>query len=461
MSHETSYRTSLFLFRRDLRLIDNTALLEATKVSKTLIPAFIFDPRQVHNNVYRGDSAVQFMMESLREIDELLRGKESQLFCFEGKADEVLEDLLQKKSIDAVFCNRDYTPFAQKRDDSLESICKKHGVAFHAYHDALLQPPGSVLKNDGKPYSVYTPFYRKASQSEVLAPRKAFKKSCTLAKRVKGARSLDACDVPYVENSDIFVRGGRKEGLKLLGRACTLSNYDDERNIPALEGTSGLSAHHKFGTLSIREVYHKIREHLGESHTLIRELYWRDFFTHIIYHYPRVLGGCFYTQYEGVAWDNNKSNFKKWCEGRTGFPLVDAGMRELHTTGFMHNRVRMVVASFLTKDLHIDWRWGEKYFAQKLVDYDPAVNNGNWQWAASTGCDAQPYFRIFNPWRQQERFDAECKYIKQWIPELAALSPKEIHKLETKEGVGDYPAPMVEHKVAAAHAQEIFAACKK
>ena len=223
-----------------------------------------------------------------------------------------------------------------------------------------------------------------------------------------------------------------------------MKNYEQERDFPAIKGTSGLSAHHKFGTLSVREVFQRVKENLGLSHSLIRELFWRDFFTHIGFYFPRVFSGCFYQEYDAIQWENNQKKFKAWCQAETGFPLVDAGMRELLSTGFMHNRVRMVVASFLTKDLHIDWRWGEKYFAQHLVDYDPAVNNGNWQWAASTGCDAQPYFRIFNPWRQQERFDSDCKYIKKWLPELKNIPAKKIHRrTEVSESLCGYPAPIV------------------
>jgi deoxyribodipyrimidine photo-lyase len=218
-----------------------------------------------------------------------------------------------------------------------------------------------------------------------------------------------------------------------------------------------LSAHHKFGTVSIRETYQKIKNEFGIAHTLINELYWRDFFTHIGFHFPKVFVSAFNEKYEKIPWENNKTKFNHWCNGTTGFPIVDAGMRELGTTGFMHNRVRMVVASFLTKDLHIDWRWGEQFFANHLIDYDPAVNNGNWQWAASTGCDAQPYFRIFNPWSQQQKFDTNCIYIKKWIPELKNLTSREIHQLENKPSlVPNYPQPIINHNEAAFIAKQLF-----
>lgn len=229
------------------------------------------------------------------------------------------------------------------------------------------------------------------------------------------------------------------------------------RNLPSLSGTTGLSAHHKFGTISIRESYWAVRSALGKSHTLVRELYWRDFFTHIGFHYPHVLSGCFHERYDTLKWENDEVKFKAWCQGRTGFPIVDAGMRELNITGFMHNRMRMITASFLVKDLHIDWRWGEKYFAQRLVDYDPLVNNGNWQWAASTGCDAQPYFRIFNPWLQQAKYDPKCLYIKQWVKELAGCTPKRIHRIQDNIPT-EYVSPIVDHAVASQKAKAMFKA---
>ena len=241
-----------------------------------------------------------------------------------------------------------------------------------------------------------------------------------------------------------------------------MTNYDEERNYPSLSATTGLSAYNKFGLCSVREFFYAVVDQFSEGHTLISELYWRDFFTHIGFHHPKVFGHCFHEKYEKLHWKNDESLFQCWCEGRTGFPIVDAGMRELNATGYMHNRVRMIVASFLCKDLHIDWRWGERYFAQKLIDYDPCVNNGNWQWAASTGCDAQPYFRIFNPWLQQKKFDKEALYIKKWIPNLNNLSSSSIHNLykekARQKNSSDYPAPIVDHFVESKKAKEMFAA---
>nr|WP_280954397.1 deoxyribodipyrimidine photo-lyase [Methanohalophilus levihalophilus] len=248
-------------------------------------------------------------------------------------------------------------------------------------------------------------------------------------------------------NENLYSKGGRENGLEILDNPKRFENYQDERDYPALDATTGLSAHNKFGTVSIREVYHCLADEFGKNHPLITQLYWRDFFTHLAYNNPHVFGHSFRKKYDSLKWIDDKDSFRKWCEGKTGFPIVDAGMRQLNTTGYMHNRVRMIAASFLVKDLHIDWRWGERYFAQHLVDYDPCVNNGNWQWAASTGADSQPYFRIFNPWLQQTKFDKDCEYIKTWVPELADVDPKRIHRLghDEKHRIPDYPAPIVDH----------------
>jgi deoxyribodipyrimidine photo-lyase len=250
------------------------------------------------------------------------------------------------------------------------------------------------------------------------------------------------------ENENLHVHGGAHNGQKILHRLKKCKDYLKERDIPALEATTNLSAYLKFGCVSPREAADAIKSHLGPHHPLIRQLYWRDFFYHIVAHNPSVFGHAYHKKYDHLWWSKSKADFGKWCEGKTGFPIVDAGMRQLNETGYMHNRVRMIVASFLTKDLHINWQWGEKYFAQQLVDYDPALNNGNWQWSASTGADAQPYFRIFNPWTQQKKFDPHCDYIKKWVPELAKVEPKIIHSWfkETSPVIKGYPRPMVDHE---------------
>lgn len=446
---------SLFIFRRDLRIHDNSALLQACRDSYKVVPVFILDPRQLEKNRYKSTPAVKFMYDCLIDLNQTLEQKGGRLHCLSGAPEKIIAELIRAEHIDAVYLNKDYTPFSIKRDAAIARLCDRHGIVFNAFDDALLHPPGSVHKKDGSPYTIFTPFFKRASQSK---PAKAgrFSFSSPFTGISSSLELLGNRFNTLKENTDSIYPGGRIHALKLLRRATRLTAYDQERDLPAEAGTSRLSAHHKFGTVSIREVYWKIAGRLGEDHTLIRELYWRDFFTHIAFHFPHVFKGCFYRQYDAIKWRNNNRKFKAWQTGRTGYPLVDAGMRELNNTGFMHNRVRMVVASFLTKDLHIDWRKGERYFATRLVDYDPSVNNGNWQWAASTGCDAQPYFRIFNPWRQQERFDPECRYVKLWVPELADSSSKEIHGLGGGSTINGYPAPIVDHSEARDIAEDLY-----
>lgn len=450
------YDLSVFIFRRDLRLEDNTALHAALASSEKILPCFILDPRQVGDNPFKSDHAVQFMAESLRQLQGALHKRGGRLFVFSGRPEDVLERLMVRHKISAVFVNRDYTPFSVTRDLALRKYCRSSGVAFEAFDDALLNAPGVVLKDAGGPYTVFTPFFRKASQNEIAKPA-----------GLERGHFFDG-DIPEDDpfalervceghNDRIALQGGRSEALGILKRLKTFSDYARQRDIPSAAGTTRLSAHLKFGTVSAREVYHAVKDALGLAHPLIRQLFWRDFFTTIIHHFPHVLGHFFYEEYDTIPWENDRRLFKAWCEGRTGFPIVDAGMRELNTTGFMHNRVRMIVASFLVKDLHIDWRWGEKYFAQKLVDYDPAVNNGNWQWAASTGCDHQPYFRIFNPWLQQKRFDPKGAYIKAWIPELGACSLQKIHAREAEKGeISGYPEPVIDHADAVLWSKKVF-----
>jgi deoxyribodipyrimidine photo-lyase len=458
---------AIHIFRRDLRTVDNTALHAACKESAELLPIFIFDPRQTGDHPFRSKPGLQFLCRSLQELNGTLQERGSRLALFFGEAPVVLEQILvsaQQRGtpFGAVFCNRDYTPFSRNRDRALSEVCKNLGVTFHLHGDALLHEPESVLKNDGKPYTVYTPFSKKALTIPVrpLIPEPSFPLAPPPLPLEAGAEIYRQL-VPTPQ-SGLLREGGRSEALGILRSIGTFTRYDEERNIPALSGTTGLSPHHKFGTLSAREVFTEVSKKLGTGHTLIRELLWRDFFHHIAFHFPHVFQGAFNRSLDALQWRDAPEDFARWCRGETGFPLVDAGMRELNQSGFMHNRVRMVVASFLTKDLQISWREGERYFAQKLLDYDPSVNNGNWQWAASTGCDAQPYFRIFNPWLQQEKFDEDGVYIKRWVPELRTLPPKQLHALG-EEGVSrpsGYPAPMVDHAEAKEATLTMFAEAK-
>ncbi|MGR9043785.1 MAG: cryptochrome/photolyase family protein [Gammaproteobacteria bacterium] len=432
-----AYSKSLFIFRRDLRLADNTGLNEALRLSGQVIPCFIFDPEQIKPHPYQSRPGLRFMLQSLCDLELQLQQVGGCLTLFEAAPDQVIEQLFDRHQIEAVFVNRDYTPFSRRRDQNLAQVCARLGISWHVFPDALLNEPEQVVKNDNTPYRVFTAFYKRARQFPVAIPM-------ILADRnfsdVDGDRvSLTSDQAPGE------LAGGRKQALDILDRLALYRDYEHIRDYPAEDGTSRLSPHLKFGTCSVREAYYGVVERLGSEHPLLRQLYWRDFFTHIAYHFPTVFGHAFLDKFDALPWDNDPVLFQAWCEGRTGFPIVDAGMRELNSTGFMHNRVRMITASFLVKDLHIDWRWGERYFAQHLVDYDPCVNNGNWQWVASTGCDAQPYFRIFNPWAQQRKFDPDCRYITRWIPELKQWPVETIQHWDQQYVGGDYPAPIADH----------------
>lgn len=449
------YQISLHIFRRDLRLQDNSALIQALSSSKTVLPCFIFDKRQIENNDYKSDHCIQFMLNSLSDLQNQLQKKNGKLFFYYGIAEDIIDKLITEHKVEAVFINRDYTPFSRERDHQIELICKKHQIDFHNFADILLHEPEEVHKTNGDPYTIFTPYFHKASALPVGKIKKNlhdnyFQQNSSLENKNIFEK------LSQKNNANILVKGGREEALHLLEKISTLNNYEEQKNYPAQNGTTKLSAHNKFGTISIREFFSV------SPQSLIKELYWRDFFTHIGFHFPHVFEGAFLQQYNKLRWSKSENHFRAWCEGRTGFPIVDAGMRELNQTGYMHNRVRMITASFLVKDLHIDWRWGEKYFAQQLVDYDPAVNNGNWQWAASTGCDAQPYFRIFNPWLQQKKFDPECLYIKRFIPELAKLPAAIIHDLaNTKHEIfSNYPTPMLSHTVESKKTTILYKSCK-
>jgi len=450
------YNYSLCILRRDLRLDDNTALLQAFKNSRKVIACFIVDPAQVSSkNEYKSDTAIQFMSEAVQNIKQDVSSRNGHFYVFYGHTKNIVEQLFERERIDALYINKDYTPFSSTRDSMLETICKKNSVAFYAYDDALLAAPGSVLKKDGKPYTIFTPFYKKARTANVPEPEKNKFANYYTKKLLP---EYDPQELIAKKNRLIPVHGSRTEALSILKNIGEFEDYTKTRDFPALQ-TTRLSAYVKFSIISVREVYHVIVKKLGKQHPLIRQLYWRDFYTQLAYSFPKVFGHAFYEKYDKLTWSANKKHFESWRTGTTGFPIVDAGMRELVATGFMHNRVRMIAASFLIKDLHINWRMGEKYFAQKLVDYDPAVNNGNWQWVASTGADAQPYFRIFNPWLQQKKFDPQCEYIKKWIPELQDLPPKTIHRWYDAWKANkklDYPQPMVDHAHEAALAKKYY-----
>ncbi len=452
-----AYRRAAFLFRRDLRLDDNTGLARAAELADEVAPCFVFDPRQQAGaNDWFGVPAFQFLIESLEDLERNLAARGGALHRFHGLPGEVVGRLIEEAGVDAVFVNRDYTPFARRRDGEIEAACAARGVPFLGHGDALLHEPGEVLTGGGRPYRKFTPFARRARELPAREPE-----PLGAARFHRGPIGF-ACGREIYDRllperrREPFARGGRAAGLAALDRIAGLAGYSARRDLPADEtGTSGLSPHHKHGTVSIRESWHRAAAELGEGSQLLGELLWRDFFSHLAWFHPEVFGAPF----NGLEpeWDDDAERFAAWCEGRTGLPLVDAGMRQLAATGWMHNRVRMVAASFLVKDLHLDWRRGERWFATHLIDYDPCVNNGNWQWAASTGADAVPYFRIFNPWTQQERFDPDCRYVRRWLPELAGLEPAAIHRLARERPAGlAYPEPIVDHRRESARAKRRY-----
>ncbi len=416
----------IHIFRRDLRLEDNSALNALAQVVDTVLPVFIFDDRQIGEHAYRSTPGLQMMIESLGDLDTALREKGSQLHVRAGIAEEVVETLIKELKPTAISYNKDYTPFAQKRDSAIDAVCEKYAVQVRVEHDATLHPPGTVVTKEGKPYSVYT-HYRVAVESREMPTPVRLSSSISFVTH-KESDDLTAITQRVVSDTkDLRVRGGRTIAKQMLTRLAHNTTYAHDRDFPAVSATSLLSAHIKFGTLSIREIYHYAQLHMPTPTTFLRELLWHDFFTTVAALAPHVYTGAYKKEFDALDWSTDEKAFDKWKQGMTGFPIVDAGMRELAATGYMHNRVRMIVASFLIKDLHMSW-----------------------QWVAGTGCDASPWFRIFNPWLQQEKFDADCVYIKKWVPELAGLNPKDIHDIQgtARQAVG-YPAPMCDHKTEA------------
>jgi deoxyribodipyrimidine photo-lyase len=447
------YQTSIVLFRRDLRLHDNTALNAALCQSREIFPCFILDKtllKQLDNNLPR----IQYMLAALQELDTSLRELGSQLHVVYDDPIAGLLRLLETFHAEAVFFHRDISPYARRRDAALRLHCENHGMACHAVDDITLHPPEKTLKAEGTPYTVFTPFFRRAFMLPVPRPKKMVAEN--LAQDISEKTSLTtALSVAGLQiTPELSPTAQAKKALQLLKN---LQEYERTRDIPAERGTSRISAALRFGIISSREVWWAIAQTLGNEHPLLRQLYWRDFFFSIGLYFPRVFTGCFHQKYNAIIWPNQAEWVTAWKTARTGFPIVDAGMRELKETGYMHNRVRMIVASFLVKDLHCDWRLGEKHFADELIDYDPCINNGNWQWAASTGCDAQPYFRIFNPWTQQQKFDADCVYIKRWLPELANTPAKTLNNLfKLDEALPGYVMPIVDHSDQSKIAKQLF-----
>lgn len=435
---------TLFIFRRDLRIFDNTGLNLALSKGLPVAPIFIFDKRQTSQHKYFSANGFQFMIESLIELRQKISALGGKLSIFEGTAEEVVEQIISSNSVKHIFFNKDYTPFSRNRDQKIAQLGKDHGIEVTTSEDALLFEPQQIFKDNKTPYTIYTPFMKKCLKHTVASPTKEIK-GVIHKQALPGSTEDVFLDSKLTNSLKLVSTGGRIEAVKVLKNISFLTNYDSERNFPYLKGSSFLSSHNKFGTVSIREVYSTIKKNFSEEHTLVKELIWRDFFTHIAFHFPHIFKGAFHPRYDKIEWDEDQNKLQCWEKGETGFPIIDAGIRELIQTGYMHNRVRMIVASFLVKDLHINWQEGEAFFAKHLTDYDPAVNNGNWQWAASTGCDAQPYFRIFNPWLQQAKYDKDCIYIKKWVPELKNVPAKQIHQLYKNGNVSGYPRPIINH----------------
>ncbi|WP_205959907.1 cryptochrome/photolyase family protein [Flammeovirga aprica] len=418
---------SIFWFRRDLRLYDNAGLHHALNDNAPTLLLFIFDT-DIITELKEDDARVTFIYDQLEKINDQLGKVNSSLLVKIGKPFEVYQSLEQEYDIKGLYANEDYEPYAIKRDQKIGDYFHQKNIPFYQFKDQVIFAKDEVLKKDGKPYTVFTPF-----KNQWL---KKFDSSKTLEYKVELSTSnVIQAQLDFPSLSDI---GFSRSEIKVLDyKIDHLEGYDVDRDIPSKKRTSNLSVHLRFGTVSIRELVYKVQDHAS----FFSELIWREFFMQILYHFPDVIHTSFKKKYDHIEWRNNEQEFEKWKQGQTGYPIVDAGMRELNKTGYMHNRVRMVVASFLCKHLLIDWRWGEAYFAEKLLDFELSSNNGNWQWAAGTGCDAAPYFRVFNPTAQTKKFDPDFKYIKKWVPEF--------------NGFG-YPQPMVDHKMARQRALDVY-----
>ncbi len=441
---------TIFIFRRDFRLFDNNGLYHAIQNYNNIIPVFIFTPEQITNkNKFKSDNAIQFMIESLKDLNKELNKNKSKLHIFKDENIKVLKSICNTIDVENIVFNMDYTPYALKRDKDITNFCKKKNINCNIIQDYLLNDIGTFNKKNGDPYTVFTPFKNNGMKFDVNKPKNIKIKHLTKSDKLK--------TVDYIKhsiNKNILVHGGRSNALKQLNKIKNHKQYNKNRNMVSLQ-TTLLSAYIKFGCLSIREVYWKIKNVLGINNTLIPQMYWREFYFYIVYYFPYVLKGENYNKkYDNIKWTNSKTNFDKWCNGETGYPIIDAGMKEINHCGYMHNRARLFTSNFLNRILGQDWRKGEMYFAQKLTDYDPSVNNGNWQWIASTGVDPKPYFqRLFNPWLQSKKFDPDAKYIKKWLPQLKNIPAKELHEWDKycdnynlKEI--NYIKPIVDYKTA-------------
>lgn len=438
----------LFIFRRDLRIIDNNGLNFLSELCNNIYTIFIFTPEQVGSgNKYKSDNAVQFMIESLENLSSEIRKQGGHLHTFYGKNNKVIADCIKAWDINIVAFNLDITPYARERDDDIVKMCQRMKIFVTYDHDYYLTEPGSILNQSGESYVKFTPYYETARKLKVEKPvtKKLHLKSSE--GHIPNKISLEQAMKKFVgkENPDILVHGGRTEALKQIRIAAkNIKHYAQTRD-ELLKPTSQLSAFIKFGNVSIREVYYAFKS----NHAFIRQLYWREFYSQVLYDHPYVLGHSLNRKYDKIKWHDNKRLFDAWCKGITGIPIVDASQRQLLQTAWTHNRGRMISSSILIKILLIDWREGERFYAQHLVDYDVANNSGGWQWSSGGGSDSNPYFRYFNPYTQSKEHDPKCEYIKRWIPELRSVDPDDIHNWDTaweKHKDCGYPKPIVDYK---------------
>ncbi len=424
-------KISLCWFRRDLRIEDQTALFYALQQEEHLLPLFIFDRHILDALEDKTDARVTFIYQQIASLKAFFEKQGSSMLVKYGHPEQIFQELVQEFEVQTVYTNRDYEPYAQSRDGQVEALLGKKNIPFLTFKDQVIFEPGEILNGSGEFYKVFTPFSRNWLEK--------FRQTRVQPLPEANWKNLFTCSpLPFITLSEMGFEASTLEIPSTQVEDAILKEYEAQRNFPAVRGTSRLGIHLRFGTLSIRSLALKAA---SLNATYLNELIWREFYMMILGNAPQVVDRAFKPQYDRIPWRTNEEDFQAWCAGTTGYPIVDAGMRELNATGFMHNRVRMIVASFLTKHLLIDWRWGEAYFAKKLLDFELASNNGGWQWAAGTGTDAQPYFRVFNPESQTEKFDKELRYIKKWVPEL---------------GTSNYPQPIVEHKFARNRAIETY-----
>lgn len=454
--------TSLVWLRRDLRLFDHAALHHALTASKNVLCVFIFD-RAILDSLPRADRRVAFIWESLRQIKQELIAHGSDLIVRHGVASELIPQLADEFSAKAVYANRDTEPAAVARDHRVAAALSDAGKTLHLFKDQVIFERDEILNLSGSMYQVFTPYKRAwlAKVTEAALASYPVQANLHNLKPHTPTALLTLAELGFEEVDIEALKPGMDGGELLFNDFCNrIDQYHEARNFPAIKGVSYLSVHLRFGTVSIRELARTAYQMGSEGAQIwLSELIWREFYQQLLWHRPELVTHTFKPEYDTLPFPNDEAYFAAWCEGRTGFPIVDAAMRQLNQTGFMHNRLRMVVASFLVKDLLIDWRWGERYFAEQLNDFDLASNNGGWQWAASTGCDAQPYFRIFNPTSQSQRFDPEGKFIRRYCPELTKLDNKKIHAPTMLPG--NYPAPIVDHATQRVEALALFKACRE